>query len=107
MLWHSLNFLFTTLFPTTLPPSNPLSHLPSQSRTLTLYRAEPFQLSLVSWSSAADPSLCSDICSVGQQIPRAGFDLTGIYVDPATVAAVTGLLFWMMKQEDAVLFATT
>ena len=70
-----------------------------------------FQLSLASWGSALSPKLCSDICRVGaatlQQIPRAGFDLTGVYVDPATLAAVTGLIYWMQSSQEANLFSLT
>jgi len=46
-----------------------------------------------------DPALCSDICATGQkalvQIPRAGYDWSGVYIDPASAAAVTGLVFLM------------
>ena len=57
------------------------------------------------WGSALDPSLCSDLCSAGQQIPRAAFGLTGVYVDPATVAAVTGLLYLLNSGHEAELYS--
>ena len=70
-----------------------------------------FQLSIALWGSALSPLLCSDICRVGaatlQQIPRAGFGLTGVYVDPATVAAVTGLIYWMQSSQEPNLLSST
>jgi hypothetical protein len=50
-------------------------------------------------SSLLDSSLCSNACATGQsslaQIPRVAFDWTGIYVDPATSAALTGLVYML------------
>ena len=58
-----------------------------------------------------DPGLCSDLCSAGrdtlQKIPRAAFDLTGVYVDPATAAVVTGLVFLMQKSQTEATFYLT
>ena len=56
-----------------------------------------FQLSMM--STMLDSSLCSTACATGQstlaQIPRVAFDWTGIYVDPATSAALTGLAYML------------
>ena len=64
------------------------------------------QLSLLSFASSMDPALCTDICTSSKktlrQVPKTAFDLTGVYADPATAAAVAGLLYMLQGQQGMV-----